>query len=896
MHNLKINIESLSTVSRYIVDELVDNGLGFIEKDFLKLDVETVYSSLSQEERDLISLPKFLDCDLSISTNGVINTDSLTFEPLFSLPDGSALSLKSVHYPYIEVNGTSYLLKEEHKCALSFIEIYNSSSNKRLDAYACINNLKGIKGIELSKTLIDNEFEIVEKLEIIPEVLENDFITIFPNINDSHNTEFVSKFDRLNSRESAALRTSFALNHEEERKKMILSSDLTDEFVEIKNKRISPWTKEDFIEELHRNPTFGFDPEKVDLGKFSERVEEIGIYTPKVDLVAKDFNNNWIPALEVRLACGEIVRLNIVDDSDLESLGSMIIDSEQNGKSFINYKGYFISLDHAKELYDLCKKQLVESEPISINGRVIPIVKENDDLTESDIELLSDGTFQFVNPPGLKDGVSLFDHQKTGVAWMQTIFRDKNGRGALLADDMGLGKTIQILSFVHWHKSFQEEVGTNLPYLIVAPVSLIENWENEYYKFFYPECNIIQFYGVSRNKDHLINATKDDVIITNYESLVANGVDFASVNWSIIALDEAQKIKNPNTYISNVVKSLKSEFNIALTGTPIENKLLDIWNILDFVEPGFLGGRKQFLSTYSVKFDKDPELAMVKSAELRTKIGFRMLRRLKSEVAEDLPNKFLLPHEWGGTDIHECAFELSDLQDRYYQDVKREYDDSIESGSVPANVAILKAIDSWKRICDHPLIADKLWVPIENTNTTELVQQSAKLRKTVEIIHSVKSKGEKVLVFSDIKLTQRMLKKVFIDEFGISAKVINGETAITTTYNNDSRQKIVDEFNKSEGFNILILSPIAAGFGLNITGANNVIHYTRHWNPAKENQASDRAYRIGQKKDVSIYHPMSLSKNYQTFDAKLDLLLRRKRMLAENSLIPTGMVKVVELI
>lgn len=895
MHNLKINIESLGTVSRYIVDELVDNGFARLNSNYLEVDIDTIYN-LVQEERDLIGLPKFLDCDLSISTSGVINTDSLTFEPLFCMPDGSVLTLKSVHFPYIEVNGSKYLLKEEHKCALSFIETYNSSSNKRLDAYSCINNLKGIEDLVLSKTLNDNEFKIIEKVEIAPEVIDDEFVRITPKLNEDFDEGFMSKFDKLNSRLSADLRSSFTLNDEGKRKKIILSSRLVEEFDKIKNNRISPWTRDVFIEELHRDPTLGFDPEKVDLGNFSERVEEIGVYIPKVKVVASDFNNNWIPALEVKMASGEMVRLNIQDESDLDGLLSVIRDSETLGKSHINYKGYLITLKHAKELFDSCEKQLAEENPISINGRVIPIVKEDDDLVESDIDLLSDGTFQFVNPPGLKDGVSLFDHQKTGVAWMQTIFKDKNGRGALLADDMGLGKTIQILSFVHWHKSFQEEVGTNLPYLIVAPVSLIENWENEYYKFFYPEGNIIQFYGVSRNTDLLINATKDDVIITNYESLVANGVEFASINWSIIALDEAQKIKNPNTYISHVVKSLKSEFNIALTGTPIENKLLDIWNILDFVEPGFLGGRKQFLSTYSVKFDKDPELAMVKSAELRTKIGFRMLRRLKSEVAKDLPNKFLLPHEWDGFGFHECAFELSDLQDKYYQDVKRDYINSIELRLERPNVAMLKAIDSWKRICDHPLIADKLWAPIESTNTIELIQQSAKLRKTVEIIHTIRSKGEKVLVFSDIKLTQRMLKKVFIAEFGVSAKVINGDTAITTTYNNDSRQKIVDEFNKSEGFNILILSPVAAGFGLNITGANNVIHYTRHWNPAKENQASDRAYRIGQKKDVSIYHPMSLSKNYQTFDAKLDLLLRRKRMLAENSLIPTGMVKVVELI
>jgi len=895
MEKIRIDVHAFKKASVFIVEELVDNGFAQFIGDELELSVDTVYN-LSQEERDLLAFPKFLDCQLSISTSGVLNTDTFNFEPIFILPNGEVYSFNSVAFPFINIKGIKFLLDADNKYATEVIIKHSNSSNKKLNAYDCINQLKNLENISLSEFLNELEFEVIDQLEILPEFKPDGSISIAPKINGKHNSELISKFDKRNGRLNAPLRTNFTVESEQGSKKMIVSDGLVEEFTKVKVKRIEPWTKEEFIEEFHKDPTLGFDPEKVDLGNFSERVEEIGVFTPKIDLVAKNFNNNWIPALEVKLASGEMVRLNIEDETELENFSALIKLSESTGKNFVNYKGYFISVEHAKELYSLCVKQFSESTPIYVNGRVIPIVKEDEDLTENSIDLdIQNGVFEFVKPPNIKEGITLFDHQKIGVAWMQSIFKDKNGRGALLADDMGLGKTIQILSFIHWHKSFQENVETNFPYLIVAPVSLIENWENEYSKFFKSECNVIQFHGANRNTEILLRASRNEIVITNYESLVSNGVEFAQVNWGVIALDEAQKIKNPNTYVSNVAKSLKSEFNIALTGTPIENKLLDIWNILDFVEPGFLGGRREFIRNYSVQFDADPELAMAKSAELRAKIGFRMLRRLKSEVAKDLPNKYLIPNGWDGASFHECAYEFSELQDVYYQDVKREYDLKIASGSEAGNTAILKAIDSWKRICDHPLVADKLWAPIESTDSTTLIEQSAKLRKTVEITHAVKSKNEKVLVFSDVKLTQRLLKKVFIDEFDISAKVINGETAIRSSFKKDSRQKIVDEFNKSDGFNILILSPVAAGFGLNITGANNVIHYTRHWNPAKENQASDRAYRIGQLKDVSIYHPMSLSSSYQTFDAKLDMLLTRKRMLAENSLIPTGAVKVVEL-
>jgi len=894
MDKIIIEIDKLDNVSKFIVEELIDNGFARLEGAKLELGIDTLYN-LSQEERDLLGLAKFADCQLSISTNGILNSDSLSFESIFTLSDGNIFTYKSIEYPYININGNRLLLLPSHKRAIEIINVYDESTNKKVDAYICINNLKSIDGIKLSENLANSNYKILDKLELLPEFNQEGMVSLFPKTDDVDSEEITKIFDKRNSQSGVGLRTVLSYKSNDEKVKAIIHTDLVQEFSKIKEKRIKPWTKDEFIEELHKNPTLGFDVEKVELGNFSERVEEIGVFIPKIDLVATNFDNNWIPVLEVKLASGEIVRINIEDESELDVILNKVKSSEEEGKNFINYQGYFITVAHARELYVLSVKQFSESDPIYVNGRVIPIVKENDDLSESNIELdIKNGVFEFIQPPNIKEGITLFEHQKIGVAWLQSIFKDKNGRGALLADDMGLGKTIQILSFIHWHKSFQESVDTNFPYLIVAPVSLIENWENEYIKFFERECNVIQFYGTNRNPEVLLNASSKDIIITNYESLVSNGVEFAKVNWGVIALDEAQKIKNPNTYVSNVVKSLKSEFNIALTGTPIENKLLDIWNILDFVETGFLGGRREFIKKYSVKFDLDPELAMAKSAELRTKIGFRMLRRMKSEVAKDLPNKYLIPNEWDGVEIHECAFELSELQDSYYQDVLRQYELKIETGSEVGNTAILKAIDSWKRICDHPYVADKLWIPIENTDSSVLIEQSAKLKKTVEIIHFVKSKNEKVLVFSDIKLTQRMLKKVFIDEFNISAKVINGETAIRSSFKNDSRQKIVDDFNNSEGFNILILSPVAAGFGLNITGANNVIHFTRHWNPAKENQASDRAYRIGQTKDVTIYHPMSLSKDYQTFDSKLDKLLRRKKQLAENSLIPTGTVKIVE--
>jgi SNF2 family DNA or RNA helicase len=427
--------------------------------------------------------------------------------------------------------------------------------------------------------------------------------------------------------------------------------------------------------------------------------------------------------------------------------------------------------------------------------------------------------------------------------------------------------------------------------MVVAPVSLLENWQAEYAKFFEPKLTIHMPSPQDLQRMDWSELDKLDVLLMNYERLTRNALQAGQVDWGVIALDEAQKVKNPGTAISHVVKSMKSQFRIAMTGTPVENTLLDFWNIMDFVEPGLLGGKQEFAKRFKVQAD---DAAMLKAArELRELVGWHMLRRLKEDVARDLPTKTLEPLGWMPQDgLHQWGDELTEEQHRVYAGIQAQHEMDVARGGGPQ--AMLRAIEGWQLTCDHPLLAAKIWSKVEEAHTPALIRQSAKLSSTIAILNNVQARGEKALVFSKFRATQLLLKRVIQDSYGVDVSIINGDVPSSqqaATKAQLSRQALVDRFNASEGFQVMVLSPIAAGFGLNIQSANHVIHYTRHWNPAKEAQATDRAYRIGQTKPVTVYYPMSLSAGFKTFDANLHLLLDRKAQLAKEALFPSPSVE-----
>lgn len=330
-----------------------------------------------------------------------------------------------------------------------------------------------------------------------------------------------------------------------------------------------------------------------------------------------------------------------------------------------------------------------------------------------------------------------------------------------------------------------------------------------------------------------------------------------------------------------------------MTGTPVENTLVDIWCLMDFAVPGLLGNAKDFAKKYQKPLsDKNTDIKAL-TEQLRNSIGVFIKRRLKIDVAKDLPTK----HDGCSSRIKKVMPTIQ--LNRYKQAIEIANNTYLEG--VEKRNQILKSLWAIRDISDHPFLLDG---QILNSSSEELISSSSKLQITIGVLADIKSKNEKVMIFADRKETQRMLQTVVRDTFGIFTSIINGDMPATKQQEDKSklsRQQTINHFQAEEGFNIIIMSPIAAGVGLNVTKANHIIHYTRHWNPAKEEQATDRAYRIGQLKDVFVYYPMAIfpeemkdgsGKRLKSFDEVLDTLLNTKKALASNTLFPTEQAEI----
>lgn len=502
---------------------------------------------------------------------------------------------------------------------------------------------------------------------------------------------------------------------------------------------------------------------------------------------------------------------------------------------------------------------------------------------------------EFPLPPrSLRKGMSLKEHQCEGLAWLLHLWSKSpvECRGALLADDMGLGKTLQLLAFM---ACAVERNPDTPPFLVVAPVSLLENWAEEISRFFEPGTfSVLTLYGEALASKRLPKVAIDaelsgegitrllrrdwigraNLVLTTYETLRDLEFSLASQKWSAMICDEAQKIKNPNAMVTRAAKKQNARFKIACTGTPVENTLTDIWCLFDFVQPGLLGALKDFGERYRKPIEAETDEEMIRVEELRSVIEPQILRRTKSEVAKDLPKKIEVP---------ECrSLPLSDRQRALYADAVGAFRNRTGTGGISSHLGLLQYL---RRLCSDPRHPGSL--ATDATSVSEIERNSPKMSWLIRALGDVRDRGEKAIVFCEFRDLQRTLQRSVAERFGFTPDVINGDTSASSA-SVSSRQKRIKAFQESQGFSVIILSPLAVGFGVNIQAANHVIHFTRTWNPAKEDQATDRAYRIGQTRDVYVYYPVVIADDFLTFDAKLDALLEWKRGLSTDMLNGTG--------
>lgn len=460
------------------------------------------------------------------------------------------------------------------------------------------------------------------------------------------------------------------------------------------------------------------------------------------------------------------------------------------------------------------------------NGVIINLVDEK--TFHTPINSISDIPFD------LK--ANLFPYQKNGFCWIKSMLELNNG--CILGDEMGLGKTMQVITEMLYLKSISK-----LPILVVAPISLLVNWLHECAKFA-PSLNVHIHHGQSRasNYKELLNY---DVIVTSYTTVVSDIYLLNMVTWQLVVLDEAQNIKNPLSARTKACKAINRVCSLAVSGTPFENHITDIWSLIDFVQPNILGSLKTFQSSIPDDCDGGKKIEPILST--------LMVRRLVSEVAQDLPEKIVSTQPLLMSENEALMYQ------KYLDNLKCEYD---------VNNPNLGMLQNLRIFCTHPFasIDDYDGDPAES---------SVKYQRFCEIVEEIVSRNEKVIVFTSYKKMFDIFLKDVPQRFGIKAWSINGETPV------NERQEIVDRFNNYPSPAALFLNPRAAGTGLNITGANHVIHYNLEWNPSLEDQSSARAYRRGQKKTVFIYRLFYTD----TVEEVVNERIERKRDIASNAIV-----------
>lgn len=403
---------------------------------------------------------------------------------------------------------------------------------------------------------------------------------------------------------------------------------------------------------------------------------------------------------------------------------------------------------------------------------------------------------------------TLYPYQSDGVSFLNLVSRQN--LGCILGDEMGLGKTLQVIGLIQ-----SERNSGRAPSLVVSPATLLENWRREFAQFA-PGLSILVHTGPHRAGD----PTKlggYDVVVTSYETAVRDEPLLSGIKWNVLALDEAQNIKNPEAQRTSSVKRLPRRVSVAVTGTPVENRLSDLWSLADFALPGLLGNLKDF----GAEFDN----TATDASRLAPVVAPILLRRRVSEVAKDLPPRIDIPQ----------VVAMTRTMAEMYENVRRQAE--TEYGAAAGLVSLQRL----RMFCTHPQLVD-LW-------TGDPAALMPKYMRLLEILEEVFSSGEKALIFSSYTEMADILMTDLPRRFpGGHFNWIDGRVAV------DERQSVVDQFSRFGGVGALVLNPKAAGVGLNITAANHVLHYNPEWNPAVEDQASARAYRRKQTRPVTVHH------------------------------------------
>lgn len=524
-------------------------------------------------------------------------------------------------------------------------------------------------------------------------------------------------------------------------------------------------------------------------------------------------------------------RLSATQVKTLTDQGYFICNNNRVHFASEHLKQYAISASHSLHLPSLLKlirelneRALIDEVPNALVERLM--AREQSPRTHDHL---------FVR--------QLYPYQNYGVEWL--IFCVRNGIGTILADDMGLGKTAQVIALCCdiLHHNPDSRI------LIVVPNPLLDNWTREFH-FFAPSLIPYLHYGPQREGLSSV-LEKQNIIITPYTTLTSDIAMLEELKFDLVLYDEASMLKNPHSARSEAARRLDAAASVAMSGTPVENSLIDAWALCDLVFPGYLGNEQDFRARY---VHRDiTETLKSNLYELERSLQQITLRRMKKDVLAQLPEKI---------DIH-TAITAHEHERKLYEEII----DEMEREAAKGGNGILPLINRLQQYTAHPALLDSA-LPCD---AQSLAAYSAKFEFMLMTLDAIAASGEKVIIFATFQKAIDLVQSAIQEKYGIAAGIIDGRTP------NEDRQPMIDSFSEIEGFSVLLLHPRTAGMGLNITAATHVIHYCRQWNPALEAQATARAWRNGQKSVVSVHYFYYAN----TIEEIIDERLRQKQALSE---------------
>jgi len=933
------NVTRCGTFIAQSVEQLVQLELATACRPNLHFNFHDL-SRLAELDLDFIEeIVPWAPFSILVQSHGIVGTSS--FELSYQYMLGKQHSFPYRYGPFLQRLDSIYRLSPSNFALIEMIDELNAlpaskkTKEQCLLSLARINELTGGEGLD--EYLLSESVVVPQKVKVDFSFEDDGYISLSPSFEGVPSDAVKKEFFRLSQ-----IQTTYDIELTAgKRARIVIPASMMPILQDIqKVRRVGGATRDRVLADIMSCFSDGVDRDLIHVVDFAPRVKGICEVPERAQILVNAESRGWdgiseegsvdaeSKPLVLSLLANEINKELPLSFKEFRDFSRAVAEAQANDSAQVTWNDQPIYIndaliDQIRELETRLDKR--RAGPIDIveeskSCQVLDIYQNFETTSYSEGNLDSIGLLtnrpslpaslrtQRVTKSGSLEPFSLKRHQEEGILWLQNLFNNRSQRrGCLLADDMGLGKTLQILTFMAWciESGYKKGLGAETPpyepILIVAPVILLSNWETEMEQFFTNDIfsPTLILYG-SALKQHCLDPkhvgreTKDGrqkldlekirenrVVITNYDTVKNYQHSFAKIPWTIIVTDEAQEFKVQNQK-SDALKALKALFRVVATGTPVENRLLDLWNLVDFMHPGsLLGSAREFHNRFEKDIaNKSPEDKKQLTQELRNALYYDrpdafVLRRDKENQLTELPDKI----------EHRILCSMTDpLKELHFDIVKQFKEEESEKH-------YFTLMDSLKKLYLHPrLLRGKQ--PVEDPQA--IVSESPKLEKMIELLNEIRRKKEKVLIFAQLIDLQTILAEVLGTYFGLPIEIINGSSNSQRSGVMKRREEAIDNFQEKDGFNILILSPKVAGVGLTITGANHVIHYERWWNPAKEAQATDRTYRIGQTKDVHVYYFIAVDskKEIVSFDEKLDELLLEKTELAKDFLIPRDSVEV----